>query len=60
MLSSIFDWFAEDFGGHDQVLTYLTRYAPQGDQGWLRANAKGASVSYFDYDWGVNDTAKAR
>ncbi len=59
-LSSIFDWFAEDFGGAAKVLTYLTPYAPEQDQAWLRANARGARVAYFDYDWRLNDTARAR
>lgn len=57
-LSSIFDWFAEDFGGAAKVVAAITPYAPERDQAWLRANAT-ATVSYFDYDWKLNDTARA-
>ena len=48
-LSQIFDWYASDFGGNKKaVLDYINRY---------RTNAlpTGGKVSYYDYDWNLND-----
>ncbi|WP_261816581.1 DUF547 domain-containing protein [Vibrio gallicus] len=45
-LSSIYDWFAVDFGGEKQVLAYLVLYRPE---------LKGFSGKVsFDYDWRLN------
>ncbi|PFG45334.1 uncharacterized protein DUF547 [Vibrio sp. ES.051] len=45
-LSSIYDWFAEDFGGEQQVFNHITQYAPQ---------YKGFSGQVkYDYDWDLN------
>lgn len=46
-LSKIFEWYAEDFGGADQVLTYINRYrkAPL---------PEGAVLSFYAYDWSLN------
>lgn len=57
-LSSIFDWFAKDFGGESALLAYVARYAPERDRAWLTANADTADVEFFDYDWGLNDTRR--
>ncbi|WP_431786473.1 DUF547 domain-containing protein [Vibrio harveyi] len=45
-LSSIYDWFAEDFGGEEQVFNHIAQYAPQ-YQGF------SGKVKY-EYDWNLN------
>lgn len=45
-VSKIFDWFAEDFGEEQGVLTLLQRKHPHG--------AKIKKVEYKDYDWNLN------
>lgn len=54
-ISPIFDWFDEDFEAQGGVLAVVTRYAPEADQAWLRANGAAAEIEYFDYDWRLND-----
>lgn len=45
-LSSIYDWFADDFGGKAQLFEHLGRYAPQ---------YRGFSGKVgFEYDWRLN------
>lgn len=59
-LSSILDWFGEDFGT-DQAsqLRAIALYLPtRGAQDAAMANS--VSVSHLDYDWGLNDQAPAR
>ena len=53
-LSRIFDWFEGDFAAAGGVLAFVTRYAPEPEQEWLRAHAATARIRYFDYDWSVN------
>jgi hypothetical protein len=55
VLSPIFDWFEEDFGGRAGVLSFVARYASPEDGDWLRARGEDLDVSYFDYDWGLNE-----
>ena len=52
-VSSIYEWFKDDFGGDDAgVLAHLRRHADDG----LRAKLSGVSeVSGDDYDWSLND-----
>ncbi|NMU76367.1 DUF547 domain-containing protein, partial [Vibrio parahaemolyticus] len=45
-LSSIYDWFAADFGGEKQVFNHIATYAPQ------YKNFSG-KVKY-EYDWDLN------
>ncbi len=45
-LSSLFDWYAADFGGKDGVPKYLARYA--GDE------VLGRPVSFLEYSWELN------
>lgn len=47
-LSKIFDWYAEDFGGKDQLITYINRYRNEP----ISASAK---VEFFDYSWKLNE-----
>ena len=53
LVSSIYEWFKEDFGGDDDgVISHLREYA--GEE--LRGQLEGiTSVSGDDYDWNLND-----
>ncbi|MGB0498419.1 MAG: DUF547 domain-containing protein [Rubricella sp.] len=52
-VSSIYDWFVEDFGGNDAgVIAHLSRYAAPA----LATDLSGASrIARHDYDWALND-----
>ena len=52
-LSSIFKWFAADFGGEDGVRAFVARYASWPDQAAL-ATRSAVPVRYLDYDWTLN------
>ncbi|MBL8831096.1 MAG: DUF547 domain-containing protein [Rhodospirillales bacterium] len=56
-VSSIYDWFREDFGGDDAgVLAHLVRHAAPD----LRARLGGiARVSAHFYDWRLNDAGQS-
>ena len=52
-VSSIYDWFAADFGGKDaRVIEHLRRYAEPALAAQLAAIEK---ISGDDYDWALND-----
>ena len=52
-LSPIIQWFGEDFGRNDQErLQYLSQFMPA-DAARL-ATSGSATISYLDYDWGLN------
>lgn len=46
-LSSIFQWFAADFGGPSAVPGYIAKYRPGNYSGW--------KVEYLPYDWNLNE-----
>ena len=52
-MSSIYDWFEEDFGGSEiGVLAHLRRYA----DGPLAEMLSGRTdIDDDDYDWSLND-----
>lgn len=53
-VSSIYDWFAADFGGKDaRVIEHLRQYAEPALAAQLAAIEK---ISGDDYDWSLNDT----
>ena len=53
-VSSILDWFGEDFGPTPRkALASLAKYVPDGATRKLLASAD-FSVSYLDYDWSLN------
>ncbi|TWU25312.1 hypothetical protein Pla52o_16110 [Novipirellula galeiformis] len=59
-LSSILDWFGEDFGSDQATqLRTIAPYLPS-REAYDAAIANSVSVSYLDYDWGLNDLASAR
>ncbi len=55
VLSSIFDWYQEDFGGSEAgVLAHIRKYADDA----LAARLEDVShVSSYDYDWSLNGLA---
>lgn len=52
IVSSIYDWFAEDFGGTEKgVLDHLRRFA----QGEIKkALAEATEIEDYEYDWSLN------
>lgn len=59
-LSSILSWFGEDFGSDQAAqLRAIAPYLPTSG-GQQAAEANAVRVSYFDYDWGLNDQAAVR
>ena len=54
-LSEIFKWFADDFGGVKGVVAFVSRYVDAATAAWLQSGKY--RVSYFDYDWILNDVA---
>jgi hypothetical protein len=59
-VSSILDWFGEDFG-NDQAeqMKQIAPYLPD-DAAKQLASSGAARVSYLDYDWSLNDQATKR
>ena len=53
VVSSIYDWFEEDFGGDKAgVIAHLSKYA----EGDLKAALDGGiTISGYDYDWSLNE-----
>ena len=56
-LSRVFDWFADDFGGRDNVLAYLEPYMGAEDRAWLKENPH-PRIRHLDYDWRLNGLAR--
>jgi hypothetical protein len=55
IISSIYVWYADDFGGADQgVLNHLRKYA---DPELARQLDGVKTIGGDDYDWGLNDAA---
>ncbi len=55
-LSSIYNWFADDFGGEAGVLAHLRRYAAPA---LLAAIGRAPRVIGYRYDWTLNSVASA-
>ncbi|HSN73728.1 MAG TPA: DUF547 domain-containing protein [Anaerolineae bacterium] len=54
-LSSIFKWYAGDFGGRAGVLAFLKERLPDGEgRKWLRRQGPYVRLIYSPYDWGLN------
>jgi hypothetical protein len=47
VLSKIFEWYSEDFGGKDKLATYVSRFVEGG-------SVEGFSISFHEYDWSLN------
>ncbi|MAE97212.1 MAG: DUF547 domain-containing protein [Deltaproteobacteria bacterium] len=53
-LSSIFDWFGDDFRTQGGVRAFVARYAPSAEASWLATAGREARIRYLDYDWSLN------
>ncbi len=54
-LSSLFKWYAGDFGGRAGVLAFLKERLPDGEAlDWLRGQGPYVKLIYQPYDWGLN------
>ena len=53
--SSIYDWFASDFGGFDGVVAHLRKYARPALGKQLAGLKK---IDAYDYDWKLNDVKR--
>ena len=53
-LSSIYKWYAADFGTPADLRAHLERYAPPALAPQIRATAK---IAGYDYDWSLNGAA---
>jgi uncharacterized membrane protein YdjX (TVP38/TMEM64 family) len=58
-VSSIFKWFAGDFAAAGGVAAFIRARAEPGLGGRL-ARLEDTGLSYLDYDWSLNDTARSR
>ena len=47
-VSHIFDWYAADFGGKDQVIPFIQKYL-------LKKIKLNPKYTFYDYDWGLNE-----
>jgi hypothetical protein len=60
-LSSIFKWFATDFGGREGVIDFVSTYlADTPERAWLGQKRSRVSVHYKSYDWGLNSKAQPK
>jgi len=55
-VSSIFDWYAKDFGGHAGVLEFLKRYAPAEAAGAIAKRGGNALAGFIPWDWRLNQS----
>jgi len=54
-LSSIFKWFARDFGGLDGIIDFILSHLPEGEKFlWLSRERDRVSLRYKPYDWNLN------
>ncbi len=54
-LNKVLDWYKDDFGGSDGVVTLLLRYLTPEDAAYVRE--RSLRVEFLEYDWTLNDTA---
>jgi hypothetical protein len=57
-VSSIFKWFAGDFGGADGVVRFIRSAADPG-LGSRLSRLETAGLGYLPYDWSLNDARRA-
>lgn len=59
-ISPILNWFSEDFGADSAAqLRTISPFLPDAPAQTLAASGQ-ASISYLDYDWGLNDQSTRR
>lgn len=55
LVSGIFRWFNEDFGGQAGVISFLIDHLPEdGRRAWLLKNQGAIQLRYEPYDWSLN------
>jgi hypothetical protein len=58
-LSSIFKWFARDFGGREGILDFVLSYiSDPTERNWLMQQRSGVTLRYTPYDWRLNRKAR--
>jgi len=58
-LSSIFKWFATDFGGRDGIIDFVLAHLSDGAELlWLSKERNRVSLRYKPYDWSLNSKAQ--
>jgi hypothetical protein len=55
-ISSIFAWFAEDFGGRENLLNYIVQFLPEELARDIHDHPKQWKVRHKTYNWTLNDT----
>lgn len=58
-VSSIFKWFGEDFTSGGGVAKFVRGASDEATRSEIDGLSDGG-ISYLDYDWSLNDTARAR
>lgn len=48
LVSKIFDWYAADFGGKEQVIPFIQKYL-------LKKVKLNPKYSFYEYDWSLNE-----
>jgi hypothetical protein len=57
-LSSIFKWFAIDFGGREGIIDFVSTYLPDTpERAWLIQQRASVPLHYEPYDWSLNSKA---
>lgn len=60
-VSSIFNWFKQDFGHKRAVIDLILRYLPATpERNWLANNRESVRVLYQPYDWRLNTVAQEK
>jgi hypothetical protein len=52
VVSKIFEWYADDFGGKDKIAAYIDKYHDADVSGW--------PVSFVEYSWKLNDATASK
>ena len=54
-VSSIFRWYARDFGGREGVISFLLNHLPSDEhRAWLSVYRGSVRINYVPYDWSLN------
>ncbi len=54
-ISPIFSWFVQDFGGKDEVLSFLADFLPNEISEAIKKDSKAWKIRHTYYDWGLNE-----
>lgn len=55
-ISSIFAWFAGDFGGRENLLTYIVQFLPDALAKDIKDHPDAWKIRHRPYSWALNDT----